>query len=334
MIDLVHLAQPGQRRRVQPAVRGSGERPPAPGQHLARVDPGRGLAEGGQQPAQVVEPLVDATGGQPAQHLEPRLRAVAADVDRAAPRVEHLVGRVDLLRHRECALQPHRAEQFGEQRRALRSGQAETEQRGGRPPRRLCAQPDPQQPEALQGLALVEGNQFAQHPAGGLPAAALPRLPPGEHPGTARRGRGPLDQIVHRAVGVVGGGPRQALQDQPPLLHERVAGLQIGGEERGGLPAVTEREQLTAAAGPVRKLVVRGQRLVEHGGQHRRGRLVAGLEQPHHPGAARPAGQASVRGARPGRQPPHGPQPRGGTSARRRPRRGRGRRVQGSAAPA
>ena len=311
-----------------------------PASTLARVHAGPGLADGGQQAAQVVEPLVDAAGGQPAEHPEPGLGAVAADVDRATPRVEHLVGRVDLLRHRERALQPHRAEQFGEQQHALLRGQAEIEQRAGRLPRRVGAQPDPQQAEAFQGLALVEGHQLAHHPAGRLPAAALSRLPAGEHPGTAGRGRGLLDQVVHRGLRVAGGGPRQAVHDQPSLPHESVAGLEIGGEERGRLPAVTEREQLPAAAGPVRQLLIGGQRLVQRGGQHRCGRLVAALQQPHHPvprapQARHPFGVPDTAAAA---APAAG---RRGTSARRRPRgrghrmpRGRGHHVQRPAAPA
>ncbi len=282
----MHLAQPGQRRRVQPAVRRRAKRPPAAGQHVACVHAGAGLADGGQQPAQVVEPLVDAAGRQPAEHLEPGLGAVAADVDRAAPRG-----------HGERALQPHRAEQFGEQQPALLRGQAQIEQRAGRPPRRVGAQPDPQQPETFQGLALVEGDQLAQHPAGSLPAAALPRLPPGEHPDAAGRGRGLLDQVIHCGVRVAGGGPGQAVHDQPALLHERMTGLQVRREERRRLPAVAERQQLPAAAGPGGQFLIGGQRLVQRGGQHRRRRLVAALQQPHHAGAASPAGQAPVRGA-------------------------------------
>ena len=177
-------------------------------------------------------------------------------------------------------------------------GQPEIEQRAGRPPRRVGAQPDPQQAEALQGLALVEGHQLAHHPAGRLPAAALSRLPAGERPGRAGRGGGLLDQVVDRGLSVAGGGPRQAVQDQPPLPHESVAGLEIGREERGRLPAVAEREQLPAAAGPVRQLLSGGSAWYSAVASTAAAASLPLSKQPHHAGAARPAGQAPVRGAR------------------------------------
>jgi len=102
---------------------------------------------------------------------------------------------------------------------------------------------------------------------------------------------GVADQVVHPENVVGEETVLESFDDESPLLQERVAAFQVGGEERGGLAAVAEGEQFAAAAGTVGAFRSRvfGQRLVERGRHHGWGGLVTAFQTAHHVDAASPA---------------------------------------------
>ena len=75
-------------------------------------------------------------------------------------------------------------------------------------------------------------------------------------------------------------GPRQCVEDQSPVLDGLVAGFQIWREEGGGLPAVTEQQELAALTGLVRLQLVGGggKRLVQGGGDDGSSGIATSLE--------------------------------------------------------
>ena len=265
-------------------------------------------AEPVQQPPQVVDAAVAGLAGQPGDHLPLGGGAALPHVDGAAPGRERLVVGGHPLGHGQRALLAQGAHELAEQVPRLVLVQPEHPgQRRGQPHALGAFHADAQQAAPLQGLPVVGGDELPHHPQAGGVLPALAGDAPLEAPGARGPPRGVADQVVDPEV--VGGveAVLQPLEDEPPLLQQRVAVLQVGREERGGLAAVAEREQFAAPAGAVGApgVGVLGQRLVERGRHHGRRGLVAALQAAHRVEAARPAGQAAAGAAVPAAQLPH-----------------------------
>ena len=166
-------------------------------------------------------------------------------------------------------------------------------------------QADPDQPAALQGLAVLDGDQFLHHPQGGMPLAFLAGHPAREDV-RGVRGPGHVEREVADARAFVLGRAPQPFEDQPPMLDGLVRGLQVRREERGGLPAVAEQQQLAALARLVGLLLVGagGSAWYSDVAEHGDGRVAAALEAPHHGRAPPAADQASGVALPGGVQPP------------------------------
>jgi hypothetical protein len=215
---------------------------------------------------------------------------------------------VDVLGHRHRALPPQVAQQLGEDVPGLLVRQTElAKARTGTGSRQL-AQHDTQQPDSLQRLSVVEGDQLASHPEARGPGAPQPGDVIVEEMFALPHLRGAVDEILHRRWVLAGFLQlRQRDHDHSALQDAFVRVLQIGGEVGRHLPAVGEEQQLAAVPGePARRPVVIGwQLLVERRAEHGRGGLAAALQQPDETRAAAAARRARVQVGAARVQQPH-----------------------------